>query len=105
MQLSKIQWIIEILEAAREVKMMYIQPVTVDSAINFLNGFRLGMFCLDEKIPGGVRDQAHKDRGYNYTAMGTERQMRARQMSDEEIMDELFALEIEAWKLMIDNSE
>lgn len=104
MQPSQIRRIIEVLESARTRKQMYFQPVNVEATVNFLNGFKLLLFCLEMEMPHAVYAQVYQQRGWEYTARGVWIDMQERQMTEESIIDELLTLEIQAWKSILDNS-
>lgn len=88
--------LIERLELMQQRKAMLVQPVSVSAVLDFLRGFRNAYRCC------GVRsdvDKAEKQRGWKLSALGPVPQMRKKGMSDEQIMDELIAIEIDALRL------
>jgi hypothetical protein len=90
--------IIEILGNARSRKAMYFGTVDVPSAEDFLNGFQVGCFACRRDIPLEVRERVTTARGWGWSAKRPIEEMRERGMTEEEIVDELFAIEISAWE-------
>jgi hypothetical protein len=90
--------IIEILRSARHRKAMYLGTVDVPSAENFLNGFQVGCFACGQDIPLEIRERVTTARGWGWSAKGPIEEMRERGLTEEEIVDELFAIEIAAWE-------
>jgi hypothetical protein len=90
--------IIEILRSARDRKAMYLGTVDVPSAENFLNGFKVGCFACGRDVPLEVRARVTTKRGWVWSAKGPIEEMRERGLTEEEIVDELFAIEIAAWE-------
>lgn len=99
---AQIAFVIEVLESARRRKPMYLAPVSVDSAVHLLYGFNLAFFTMGLQISHATRQQAYIRHGWRYTALGVWETMRKKGMSEEAIVDELFALEIEAWKIRLE---
>lgn len=97
-----IERIIEILRSARGRKAMYLGTADVASAEDFLNGFQVGCFACGQDIPPEIRERVTTERGWRWSAMGPIVQMRERGLTEEEIIDELFAIEIEAWEAFND---
>jgi hypothetical protein len=90
--------IIEILRSARDRKAMYLGTVDVPSAENFLNGFQVGCFACGPDVPLEVRERVTTARGWGWSAKRPIEEMRERGLNEEEIVDELFAIEIAAWE-------
>ena len=88
----------ETLRSFRDRRPMYIYPVDVQNAENFLLGFRIGYFSAEEgKQPGSWMDlwrEILNERGWKESAIGPVVQMRDKAMTDEEIIQELVAIEI-----------
>jgi hypothetical protein len=90
--------IIEILSSDRHRKVMYLGTVDVPSAETFLDGFQVGCFACGRDIPLEIRKRVTAARGWGWSAKGTTEEVRERGLNDEEIVDELFAIEIAAWE-------
>ena len=97
---SDIERILYALENMRQRQPMYLEAVNIEAMVNFIHGFNLGIFTLGFKIPDMVYEQAYKQRGWEYTARGAWQDMRDRGLSEETIMDELLAVEMDAWRLL-----
>jgi hypothetical protein len=91
--------IIEILKSARDREAMYLGTVDVPSAENFLNGFQVGCFACGRDLPLEVRERVTTARGWSWSAKRPIDEMRERGLNEEEIVDELFAIEIAAWEV------
>lgn len=87
---------LRILESFRERKSSLIEPVDVNSVINFLTGFRAA---------AGYTTwwKAQRNRGWKIEQAGPVSQMRRKKMTEGEIMDELIDIEIEACKINVDS--
>jgi hypothetical protein len=90
--------IIEILRSARDRKAMYLGTVDVPSAENFLNGFKVGCFACGRDVPLEVRERVTTKRGWVWSAKSPIEEMKEQGLTEEEIVDELFAIEIAAWE-------
>jgi hypothetical protein len=91
--------ILEILGSARERKPMYLGTVDVASAESFLNGFLIGCFACGLEVPLEIQEQATIERGWPWYASRPIPEMRERGLSEEQIVDELFAIQIAAWEM------
>jgi hypothetical protein len=90
--------IIETLGSARQRKAMYLGTVDVASAETFLNGFQVGCFACGLEVPLEIRERVTTARGWGWSAKRPIEEMRKRGWNEEEIVDELFAIEIAAWE-------
>jgi hypothetical protein len=90
--------ILEILRSARQRKPMYIQPVDVAAAENFLAGFHVGCFACGLEVPFEIRERVTIERGWPWYAARPIKEMRERGLNEEQIVDELFAMEIAGWE-------
>jgi hypothetical protein len=97
--------LLEILRSARQQKRMYFQPVDVETAVTFLNAFDVGCFACGIDLSNVFRERATNERGWEWNALGPEREMRSRGHTDEQIIDELFLIEITAWEMLKGDSE
>lgn len=93
-----VERIIEILRSARGRKAMYLGTIDVPSADSFLYGFRVGCFACGRDLSLAVRERVTTAHGWEWSARGPIEEMRERGLSEEEIVDELFAIEISAWE-------
>jgi hypothetical protein len=90
--------IIEILRSARHRKSMYLGTVDVPSAVDFLNGFQVGCFACGQDVPLEIRERVTTARGWEWSAKRPIDEMREQGLTEDEIVDELFAIEIAAWE-------
>ncbi|MHB1558572.1 MAG: hypothetical protein ACYC61_14035 [Isosphaeraceae bacterium] len=90
--------ILEILRSARSRKSMYLGTVDVPSAETFLNGFLVGCFACGRDVPLEIREQVTIARGWTWSAARPIDEMRERGLTEEQVVDELFAIEIAAWE-------
>jgi hypothetical protein len=90
--------ILEILRSARERKAMYLGTVDVSSAETFINGFQVGCFACGLDLPLEVLEQATIERGWPWYAARPIPEMRAAGLNEDQIVDELFAIQIAAWE-------
>ncbi len=90
--------ILEILRSARERKPMYIQPVDLAAAENFLTGFKVGCFACGLEVPYEIRERVTIERGWKWDAAPPTKEMRERGLNEEQIIDELFAIAIAEWE-------
>lgn len=96
--------ILEILRSARSRKAMYLGTVDVPSAESFLNGFEVGCFACGRDLPLEIREQATTARGWTWSAARPIDEMRQRGLTEEQVVDEFFAIEIAAWEAWYDLS-
>jgi hypothetical protein len=76
---------------------MYFQPVDVTATENFLGGFHLGCSACGLEVPFEIRERVTIERGWQWSAALPSDQMREKGLAEEEMIDELFAIEIAAW--------
>ena len=89
--------IVEILESFRDRKPMYVGGIVdVRSIELFLSGFETGLFACG--VPHGIDLEVTTERGWEINALGPVRQMRDRGFTDDEIIDEIFAIKIETYR-------
>src|SRR4051812_16979783 len=93
-----VRQIIETLGSARRRKAMYLGTADVASAETFLNGFQVGCFACGLEVPLEIRERVTTARGWGWSAKRPIEEMRKRGWNEEEIVDELFAIEIAAWE-------
>ena len=110
MDATQIVRIIERLEHMRLRKRFYLNSVDLEATINCLTGFSIGLCTLDS--PPDYRDELidkkeiiHNRRGWEWNSGGAWTVMQNLGMSEEAIIDELFAIEIQAWKMVLEDIE
>ncbi len=91
--------ILEILRSARQRKPMYIQPVDLVAAENFLTGFQIGCAACGLEVPHETREGVTIERGWPWYAARPIKEMREQGLTEEQIIDELFAMEITGWEM------
>lgn len=107
MQQAVIPQIIERLENVRGRKQMYFRPVDLEALLNFLAGFNVSVSLLGnlDWPDYQAHREAYRKRNWEYTAGGARKaaeEMRKRGMTEENILDEVLLLEIEAWRWMLE---
>ncbi len=100
--------LIEQLENVRKRKGMYMFPVDGQAAQNFVIGFStaahaLGLVFMESKTPVWLK--AGEKRGWKICAVGPIPEMKERDMSNEEIADEVLAIEIETWRMWLSENK
>ena len=65
----------------------------------------VGCFACGIDLPLVFRERATNERGWEWNALGPTREMRSRGLADEQIIDELFLIEITAWEMLKGDSE
>lgn len=106
---TQIRSLIELLEAARQRPGMYIgaaEPARVES---FVLGIQVACCVLGEDASPGLtanelKRQVISERGWKWPVQGLVFHLRQRGLSDAQIVDELFAIELECWKRILHNS-
>lgn len=93
--------ILEILRSARQRKSMYLGRTEVGTAETFLNGFKVGCFACGLEVPFKIQEQVTIERGWKWNALGPINEMREAGLSEEQVVDELFAIEISGWEKCI----
>ena len=88
------------LEAIRKRPRMYIGEVDAALMDAFLTGFDRAYWILGYVISNSFHQQIIETRGWEYSALGIMRQMRQKNWSESEIVEELLVIEIETWKRM-----
>ena len=88
--------IVEILNSVRSRKAMYFSPVTVEAADTFLGGFVVGCLASGSIDRSGIVE-SQQARGWQIEAYGVIPQMRERGMTDEQMIDELIDIHIDAF--------
>lgn len=104
LQLAALDWLIEILESARQRKEMYFTPVGPVPVVYWLHGLRAGLSFVGVQWSSDHRRRPVEGRGIEYrAAVGESEELERRGLSPEAIVDELLAIEIEMWKSQRDD--
>ena len=103
MEKIKVAEIIEVLESMRNRKSMYLRTIDTAAAENYRNGFHLACWILGYDIIRTERNYYEKvvtGRGWDYRAAEglPLDEMKKSGLSDEQIVDEILAIEIDVWK-------
>ena len=106
MNREQVNKIVELLEAARKRPPMYIGGYDVDAAGHFCQGIEAACWAFDEKGHMPLRLQVLQERGWNTnTARHFSHQMKQRGLTQQEMVEELFVIEIEVWKRYAQETE
>ncbi len=96
---QQINAIIDLLETARKRKAMYFQPVDGTAASNFVCGISSVAYALGIEGRREAWWKAIEKRGWKVCGVGPLPAMQERGMTDEQIADEVLAIEVEAWQI------
>ena len=89
--------IVATLERVRQRPGMYV-AAELPAVVNFLAGFYVGCSVAGVSAPtDGLDDTVVVERGWKVSSLGPLLSMKERGLSDEAILDELLAIEIEIW--------
>lgn len=88
------------LEAVKARPLLYLGKVEWERAWIFLHGFYCGYFALstDTENYADARNKILISRGWQVPAVFTEKEMEAKGMTNEEIVNEQLEIEIETWR-------
>src|SRR5262249_49787664 len=100
---KRIRALIEMLEQVRQRPAMYIYPLDGRSAENFISGVYATAYTLGLGDRRKVWWEAQIARGWEMHATGPVPQMEERNMTAEQIVDEVLAIEIDAWTRLLDS--
>jgi hypothetical protein len=95
--------VIEHLEAMRERPILYIGRMEHELMERLLWGFKIGCFAAGDVDDGfekhlEVSRQVIAEHGWEVLAISPSREMKERDLSEEAIIDELLAIEIDIWR-------
>jgi hypothetical protein len=94
-KVATIDRLLEILRSARDQKAMHFAPVDVAATLNFLNGFFTGCFAFGHDVPIEIQKQVATEHGWRVSAMDAVEDMREHGLTEEEIIKELYGIQIE----------
>jgi hypothetical protein len=98
---ASVDRVLEILRSARHRKSMYLDSIELGAAVNFLNGFKVACFACGLEVPLKIQKQVTIERGWKWNALGAIKEMQEAGLSEEQVVDELFAIEISGWEKCI----
>jgi hypothetical protein len=90
--------LLQLLQRLQQSKEMFIFPLTLASLENYLSGFRGACAACGFEVNRKLRQQVIERHGWKFSAAGPASQMKEKGMSEEAIMDELIAIEMELLK-------
>jgi hypothetical protein len=93
--MSPVDRLIQLLQLLKSGKHQFLYPLEVSALENYLNGFRGACSASGHEIPRKLRALVVERRGWKHSAAGPALQMKAKDMTDEAMMDELIEIEIE----------
>jgi hypothetical protein len=80
-------------------KAMCFRPVDGKSALNFISGVRSSAKALGLQENRDVWWLAIEARGWKISSLGPLSEMRCRGMTDEQMVEEILAIEIDSWRI------
>jgi hypothetical protein len=97
-----LEHLIKLLERARLKPRMYLKDVTADNLAIFLAGFTVALDVVEPDIVDGVPSiDVARERGHVIACGGIKLALRNEGLSEEQIVDEWLAIEIEAWRRLL----
>lgn len=96
---EKLHCVLELLERVAEKTGMYVQPVEVGTVQSYLNGLQAGCSLSGLVVSRELYKQAAASRGWTVRAEGVVWQMRANNMDDASLIQELISIQAEAFRL------
>ncbi len=90
--------IIQLLQQFKKQKEAFVHPLEIGGVEIYLSGFRAGIAACGAEIPKELRRKVLEKRGWQRSAAGPVPQMKAKNMTDLAIMDELIEIEVELWQ-------
>lgn len=96
--------VLEMLKHAQKRPAMYIAPIDFFAAENFLAGVGIGVSRAIHRLCeiNVLRQDVKRARGYNTIALNVfESELRSRFPACEQVVNELFEIEIEAWNRLL----
>lgn len=98
MKIEKINQIIDVLELVRKNPERYFRaPDNIIEVESFLLGFHLAFFSINEEVPR-MQKEGWESTYYHVPSL---RKDTEKSGSDEELIQETFSVEIEAWKHLL----
>jgi hypothetical protein len=105
----EIKRIISDLQEIKKKPNMYIQPVSSDMLVCFLNGLERGVLLSDRSLTfheiAQARQEANQVRGWKNIPRNASHEMREKNICDKDIIQELIEIEIEMWRILEKNNE
>ncbi len=103
MNSQKAAEVVSLLQHMSLRKGMYVGEVKLPAVSAFFSGFEIASQLFGYEVPLEIRQRAKEQRGWQHTnEVWPMEQMEAQNYTEEQIIDELWSLEIEAWKLAAD---
>ena len=91
--------VLELLESLSKRPQMYVHPVEIATIQSYLHGLEAGCHLSGLKISHAARGAAASTRGWTFSQTGIVWHMKEKQLTDEQIVQELIAVEAEAFRL------
>ncbi|MBI5957464.1 MAG: hypothetical protein HY866_01925 [Chloroflexi bacterium] len=99
MNKEQVQQIINVLGGVRQRPGLYMRQ---NQASGFLDGFRLALEMLSAMgVPTSFYKEALAERGWEWSLAAPLAEMQQRGLTEEEKVEELLTIEIEAWKKVL----
>ena len=106
MEKEQINKYIEFIEPMLIRPLMYFGKYDTDVVTVYFHGMYDSLKITNQSFPNSeIHQQAAKNLGWNYNALGIVPHMNEKNLTNEEMVKELVSLEIEAWKIFRDNLE
>jgi hypothetical protein len=97
---------IELFEAVWARPLMYFGKYDTDAVVLFTHGLYMSLSLTNHSFPAlEIYREVSKNRGWHFNALGIVPDMKAKGLSNEEMVKELVSVEIEVWKTFRNNFE
>lgn len=90
--------VLKLLENLSRRPQMYVHPVEIATIQSYLKGLGAGCALAGLRVPCEVYGEVAAARGWKFRATGIVWHMREKQLSDDAIIQELIAVEAEAYR-------
>lgn len=95
--------VLKLLESFAKRTEMYVNPVEIDTVQSYLHGLEAGCQIFGLSVSRDVYARAALTRGWTYRATGIVWHMRSNKLDDAAVIQELIAVEAEAFRLAASN--
>jgi hypothetical protein len=97
---------IKLFEEVLSCPIMYFGKYDTDAVVLSTQGLYMSLSITNHSFPNEkIYREVSKNRGWHFNALGIIPDMKAKGLSNEEMVKELVSVEIEAWKIFRDGLE